>query len=215
MKLYPTLDPAATAASQGMCGVCECADPPKPTPPPPSGGTLGTAGGAAAAAAVGARGTPAQDLWPRLNNSDGVAGPESMADVSQGNDVTWSSCHTVLAMAAALDWGVGAVVDALHATKQWDNTIIIYTSDNGAQGGQGGTSFPLRGFKTQLYEGGVRVPAFVTGGSALLPAAVRGTSNYKLIHVTDWLPTIVGLAGGSVHRNKKLDGTYAYLFFFS
>lgn len=104
------------------------------------------------------------------------------------------------------DWGVGAVVDGLHATNQWNNTIIIYTSDNGAQGGQGGTSFPLRGFKTQLYEGGVRVPGFVTGGSPLLPASVRGTLNHKLIHVVDWLPTIVGLAGGTTDRNKELDG---------
>lgn len=194
MALYPTLKPDQTAASQDMCGVCECADPPRPSPP----------GGNANIAAT--MPSNRREGWPRLNNSDDTSGPESKADSSQGTDVTWLQCHTVLAMAAALDWGVGAVVDGLHATNQWNNTIIIYTSDNGAQGGQGGTSFPLRGFKTQLYEGGVRVPGFVTGGSPLLPASVRGTLNNKLIHVVDWLPTIVGLAGGTTDRNKELDG---------
>lgn len=64
--------------------------------------------------------------------------------VAQGG-ATWGQCRTVLGMAAALDWGVGQVVDALHANNQWESTIIIYTSDNGAQQGQGGTSYPLRG----------------------------------------------------------------------
>jgi arylsulfatase A-like enzyme len=64
-----------------------------------------------------------------------------------------------------------------------------YTSDNGAQPGQGGTNAPLRGWKTQLYEGGVKVPGFVH--SPLLPAVARGTIHHGLFHVADWLPTIV------------------------
>ena len=123
-----------------------------------------------------------------------------------GSDVTWEECRTVLAMAAALDWAVGTVVDALKANGQYGNTIIFYSSDNGAQGGQGGTSYPLRGFKTQLYEGGIRVPGFVSGGSPLIPGRVRGTVSVNLYHVTDWLPTIVGLAGGNTTRNLPLDG---------
>ena len=50
----------------------------------------------------------------------------------------------------------------------------------------------------------MRVPGFVH--SPLLPKAVRGTINHKLFHITDWLPTIVGLARGSTSRNKALDG---------
>ena len=122
-------------------------------------------------------------------------------------DVSWAECRTVLGMAAALDWAVGAVVDGLHDTKLWDDTIVVYTSDNGAQQGQGGTSWPLRGWKTQLYEGGVRVPGFVSGGSAILPRAVRGTVSTKMYHVADWLPTlVVGVAGGTTTRNEVLDG---------
>ena len=130
------------------------------------------------------------------------------ADVSgfPAEDVEWGACRTVLAMAAALDWAVGEIVDALHATSLYDNTVIFYSSDNGAQPGQGGTSYPLRGFKTMLYEGGIRVPGFVSGGSSLLPAAVRGTTNHKLYHVVDWLPTIVKLCGGDTTKNLALDG---------
>lgn len=57
-----------------------------------------------------------------------------------------------------------------------------------------------------LYEGGVRVPGFISGGHPALPDSVRGTVNTKLVHLTDWLPTIVGLAGGSTTRNRPLDG---------
>ena len=124
----------------------------------------------------------------------------------QAKDATWGSCRTVLAMAAALDWAVGAIVDGLRTTGLWDNTLLVFTSDNGAQPGQGGTSYPLRGWKTQLYEGGIRVPAFVSGGSPLLPVHVRGSVNSKLYHVTDWLPTIVQLANASCAENQPLDG---------
>ena len=52
----------------------------------------------------------------------------------------------------------------------------------------------------------MRVPGFVSGGTTLLPQAVRGTSSKALFHVTDWLPTLVKLAGGVLDRNSKLDG---------
>ena len=52
-------------------------------------------------------------------------------------------------MAAALDEAVGEVFDALKAGSSYQNSVIVYTSDNGAQGGQGGTSYPLKvGFVT-------------------------------------------------------------------
>jgi arylsulfatase A-like enzyme len=57
-----------------------------------------------------------------------------------------------------------------------------------------------------LYEGGIRVPGFVSGGSPVLPASVRGTLNHKLYHITDWLPTLVALAGGETSKNLPLDG---------
>lgn len=168
MKLYPTLDPTASAASQGMCGVCECANPPKPAPPasPAANGSY--------AAADGGSGS-GENRWPRLNNSDAISGPASMADISSGNEVTWSACHTVLAMAAALDWGVGAVVDALHETNQWNNTIIIYTSDNGVRHHPTGNFFGgstrghLIGCRVPLHSGILYQPILFSRQQGLLP----------------------------------------------
>ena len=55
--------------------------------------------------------------------------------------------------------------------------------------GGGGSNFPFRGGKNSNFEGGTRVPAIVAGG--LLPAARRGLQYAGLIHVCDWLPTIL------------------------
>ena len=154
------------------------------------------------------------DLFPERNLSAtaasyGMCGVCQCKDQRSGDfapsDVSWGACRTVLAMTAALDWAVGEVVDGLKDSGLYDDTIIIYTSDNGAQPGQGGTNAPLRGWKTQLYEGGVRVPGFVH--SPLLPAAVQGTVHHGLFHASDWLPTIArGIAGGDTSRNLPLDG---------
>lgn len=95
------------------------------------------------------------------------------------------------------------MVDTLKAAAVYDHTIVWFSSDNGAPG-SGGFNFPLKGWKTQLWEGGVRAAAFVH--SPLLPAAVHSTRNHKLFHISDILPTFVGLAGGNTKRNKPLDG---------
>lgn len=154
------------------------------------------------------------DLFPERDlaasaASYGMCGVCQCKDQRSGQfqpaDATWGACRTVLAMAAALDWAVGEVVDGLHDAGLYNDTIIVYTSDNGAQPGQGGTNAPLRGWKTELYEGGVRVPGFVH--SPLLPAATQGTVHHGLFAAADWLPTIVrGIAGGDTSRNLPLDG---------
>ena len=85
-----------------------------------------------------------------------------------------------------------------------DNTIIIFTADNGGQTAAGGYNWPLRGNKDIVFEGGVRGTAFVWGSK--LPKL--NYDNAQLIHATDWLPTIVeGIAGLELDKNKwKLDG---------
>jgi len=101
---------------------------------------------------------------------------------------------------------IGHIIDALKATELYNNTWIIFTSDNGAPNSPGtiGRNFPLRGHKASLWEGGIRVPAFVH--SALLPADRKGTRSNELYHVTDLLPTILDLAGISEKPPQSLDG---------
>eukprot|EP00730_Choanoeca_flexa_P008226 TRINITY_DN12463_c3_g1_i7.p1 TRINITY_DN12463_c3_g1~~TRINITY_DN12463_c3_g1_i7.p1 ORF type:complete len:543 (+),score=96.31 TRINITY_DN12463_c3_g1_i7:273-1901(+) len=110
-----------------------------------------------------------------------------------------------------LDDAIGHVVQALRNTGQFDNTIIIFSSDNGAPGYPGQAidqnytrrNYPFRGVKTEIWEGGTHVPGFVS--SPLLPQAVQGTSYHGLMHITDWLPTIAqGIAGGRAPQD--LDG---------
>lgn len=60
----------------------------------------------------------------------------------------------------ALDAGVGAVVQALRRSGLYDNSVIIFSTDNGGVG-NGASNFPLRGAKEELYEGGVRGVGFV------------------------------------------------------
>lgn len=60
-----------------------------------------------------------------------------------------SSCIT-----SAIDIGVGEVVQSLKDANMYDNTVIIFTSDNGGDVGSGGSNYPLRGNKGALYEGG-------------------------------------------------------------
>jgi arylsulfatase A-like enzyme len=111
---------------------------------------------------------------------------------------------------------VGRILAALEKTGQLKNTVVLFTSDNGGQkdsaskaefeGKHGpyqtlGDNRPLRGWKGQLYEGGVRVPALVSWPGRLRAGAVTQTVSYL-----DWVPRLVGLAGGKPQEGWKLAG---------
>ncbi len=110
--------------------------------------------------------------------------------------------RTHAGMVAALDEAVGAIVSALEARELTGSTLVVISSENGASLDNGGSNGPLRGGKGQLWEGGVRVPALASWPGTLPAGRVVG----QLLHVTDWYPTLLGLAGASLEQPLPLDG---------
>ena len=104
-----------------------------------------------------------------------------------------------------VDWSVGRVLDTLRELKLEENTLVVFTSDNGpwlVKGQDGGSALPLRGGKGSTWEGGVREPSLAWWPGKIAPGsvcdAVAGT--------IDLLPTCVKLAGGTVPAEPVIDG---------
>jgi arylsulfatase A-like enzyme len=106
-------------------------------------------------------------------------------------------------MVECLDEQVGRVVAALEKRGLTKNTLILFSSDNGGLLGVGGaTNGKLRAQKGTLYEGGTRVCAFANWPGHIKP----GTLVNEPLHIADWFPTLVNLAGGSLQQKQPLDG---------
>merc|ERR1712076_17300 len=90
-------------------------------------------------------------------------------------------------MVTAMDDAVGMIIEKLKDTGMLDNTIILFSSDNGGKVKDSGNNYPLRGVKATLWEGGTRSAAFIH--SPLLKD--KGSINNNLIHVVDWIPTLL------------------------
>ena len=109
----------------------------------------------------------------------------------------------LMAMLYHLDLGVGEIVKTLKQEGVYDNTIIIYLSDNGGAGTMYADNTPLRGMKQHIYEGGIRVP-FIVSWPGKLKA---GTQCDVPVWSTDILPTALAVAGlKPLTGSKPLDG---------
>lgn len=103
-------------------------------------------------------------------------------------------------MLSAADEAVGQIVEALEKAGLRENTLIVFSSDNG--GPKPGTNTPLRNFKGSIYEGGVRAAGFVNWPGHI----PSGKTIKQPMHTVDWYPTLVKLAGGSLDQKTPIDG---------
>lgn len=110
--------------------------------------------------------------------------------------------RTYAAMVTALDDGVGDIVSALEAEGIARDTLLVWSSDNGAGRNVGGSNLPLRGGKGNVFEGAIRVPAAVRWPGAL----PEGERFDQMITALDWFPTLVSAAGIATASEQPFDG---------
>lgn len=104
-----------------------------------------------------------------------------------------------------VDWSVGQVMEALKKQGVAENTLVVFTSDNGpwaSKGTDGGVATPLRGAKGSSLEGGVREPTIVRWPGKI----AAGSESQAISGTPDLLPTFVSLAGGTIKEDIKIDG---------
>jgi arylsulfatase A-like enzyme len=110
------------------------------------------------------------------------------------------SIRTYQRMIHHMDEGIGRVVAALEAGGLADDTLIVFTSDNGGE--RFSDNWPLVGGKMDLTEGGIRVPYVVHWPRAIAPGGVTD----QLAITMDWVATFFEAAGVSPHPDFPLDG---------
>lgn len=108
---------------------------------------------------------------------------------------------TYAAMVESVDRSVGRVLNRLDQLNLTENTMVIFTSDNGGHGCYAGNA-PLRGAKATLYEGGIRVPMCVRWPGKVRP----GSSCSAPVMSADLYPTFMDVARVKAPANKILDG---------
>ena len=108
------------------------------------------------------------------------------------------------AMIRSLDRGVGRVLDALREQGLEENTLVVFTSDNGGASyiGLPDINKPYRGWKSTFFEGGIRVPYFAKWPARIAP----GTIVDDAVHHFDIFATAAAAAGAPLPKDRKVDG---------
>lgn len=114
----------------------------------------------------------------------------------------------IYGMLRSMDRGIARVLDTLDRDGLAENTLVLFSSDNGPQfGGKGDMcsdrfNCGFAGAKTLVYEGGIRLPMVLRWPAGL--QAHRMLS--EMVHFTDWLPTLLAVAGATPPADLHLDG---------
>lgn len=125
-------------------------------------------------------------------------------DYEAVGDIKPHRLRVYAAMMRALDRSVGRVMQTLEEEGLADNTIVMFSSDNGGAGyvGLPDVNAPYRGWKLTMFEGGLRVPLFVRWPARIAPGTVV---NEPVAHI-DYLPTIMAATGATVPEGLAIDG---------
>jgi arylsulfatase A-like enzyme len=120
----------------------------------------------------------------------------------------------LLASAHHLDDAIGRIVAALDKTGQRENTLILFSSDNGPQGSWKGDAYPddleltdfnqplpMRGKKVDVWEGGIHVPGF-----ANWPGRIEAKEVTDIVHIIDWFPTLANQIGYDLEEDIAWGG---------
>jgi arylsulfatase A-like enzyme len=134
-------------------------------------------------------------------NTSVAAGMPSWDKLSDAKQQAWATkMATYAVMIEIMDDGIGRLIEVLKERGQYENTLILFLSDNGATPeGKGSTTYamlsntPYRGHKAHTYQGGVSSPLIVSWPKELSEHA--GSVRHGLCHIIDILPTCLGAAG--------------------
>ncbi|MDG2280512.1 MAG: sulfatase [Flavicella sp.] len=106
------------------------------------------------------------------------------------------------AMTISMDRACGQILDKLKELGLEENTLIVFSNDNGGPDGSMTCNYPLSGCKSNHLEGGIRVPCIMK-----LPNVIKAGTRYKKpVSMLDMLPTFVNRAGGDASKIKGIDG---------
>jgi uncharacterized sulfatase len=144
---------------------------------------------------------------PHANNEAGTEGME-VPDYGDYAKKTWPKPEKgKAAMISRMDADVGRLLALLRELKIDDNTLVVFSSDNGPPANEGGrlpefnnSNGPLRGFKGQMYEGGIRVPFIARWPGRIKPA----TTTDSPVYFADVMPTLAKVSGGA--SPTEIDG---------
>ena len=138
--------------------------------------------------------------------------PEEYPQCQSSFDIYGECRYNYCNMILEADKQIGRVIDALKDNDLWDDTVLIFSTDNGGRPntepgntvwGSCGSNLPLRGQKAQPWEAGNRGIGFINGG--YLGLDDRNMVNNKLYHVVDWYKTIISDIGGINLDDDGLD----------
>jgi arylsulfatase A-like enzyme len=139
--------------------------------------------------------------WPWEGPGDEIES-KRIAALRRGlMDHDGGSMKTYAAMVTRMDYQIVRVLDVLAATGIGDDTIVIFTSDNGGE--RYSDNWPFSGMKTELLEGGLRIPAIVRWPGHVPASSIN--EQQTIMHM-DWLPTLLAAAGAVPDPSSPPDG---------